>query len=330
MSSSIILNTSNIVPNTNNTTLRYKFQTPQKFDDGSQVAVRSIQMYNSIFNIDKNLYNNHKFCYYWLNSSGALDTNTAITVTIPDGNYTTADINEIFMATMLKNKHYVVSSTDPTKITFFYSFVDNPVTLKCRLTVYPFFRTTQLGTSLGKYLYPNLTINNGGQWTLPVANSLLGRIEFFNDTSNKLSYFLGFTGRTIYKTITPLEYETNSRIYPNKYGFNEVGDLSSLNQTVNYQVESESIPVQQPISSIVVTSNLAKNEMSYPDNVLHSFVFKSNSGYINSEEPSQLNFMKCQSGTYSYVDISFLSQDFEKINIRDSQMLVQLIFRQVK
>lgn len=327
MSSSVILNSSNIVPNTNNSVLRYKFNGSMNFDEGSQIAVLSIDTYNSVFNIDYNLYNNNTFYYYWFDMSGNLITSDKHAVILPDGNYTTSTLSEAFKAVMLKNKHYLVSSADPTKYLFFYDFIDNPVSVKCRLSIYA-LKSTFIGTN--KWLYPNGSVTPlAGTWSAPTGKSVYGRVEFPEDTISGMSKFLGFTGRIV-KNASFVPDEKLSRTYPSTYGLKDDGTAldTSISATA-LMYEGETIPVQLPISSIIVTSNLCKNQFSNPDNVLHSFTMKSASGYLNTERPNFINWMQIARGSYQYVEITFLDQNMNKINLRDPQILVQLLFRQV-
>ena len=64
----INLNSSHIVPGTNNSQMVFTFPQSQTFSDSS-IAVHSIRLYHSWFNINNALYNNAKFQYKWWNNA---------------------------------------------------------------------------------------------------------------------------------------------------------------------------------------------------------------------------------------------------------------------
>lgn len=112
----ILIDSSNVVPGTNNSKYIYKFQHPQTFTDSS-IALNTLNMYYSWFNISSKLYNNNVFQYKWFNSSGSLaDT---FTVTILDGFYSITSINLYFQTVMLANTHYLYDTVAKKNI-FFY------------------------------------------------------------------------------------------------------------------------------------------------------------------------------------------------------------------
>jgi hypothetical protein len=165
--STIILNSKNVVPNTNNTSYKYSFPTPTEFKNKS-IAIHSINMYNSIFNVNKELYNNDFFQYQWWNSSGVL---TAYDVVLSDGNYSVVDINYALQGVMLNNKHYIYDSNQKKNI-FFIEITDN-------ITEYAFeINLTPMPTTLTAYqIHPNPT-----GWILPTTQQTPRII--FPSTSN--------------------------------------------------------------------------------------------------------------------------------------------------
>ena len=81
------LNSGNIVPGTNNSQLQYNFPSGSIVpNEGDQIALSSILMYNSVFNFTAALQNN-SFTYYWIDG-------TPNTVTITDGFYDVDALND--------------------------------------------------------------------------------------------------------------------------------------------------------------------------------------------------------------------------------------------
>lgn len=130
----ILLNSSHIVPNTNNSRLRYTFPLPQTFTN-AEIAIHNIQMYYSWFNVNASLYNNNQFQYKWWNSSGNLST--IVTITIPDGFYTPSSLTLFLQNEMTKNTHYLVDNT--SKKIFFIEFVENPVYYSIQINLSPMY-----------------------------------------------------------------------------------------------------------------------------------------------------------------------------------------------
>ena len=74
----LCLNSKNIVEGSKNSQLLYNFPSGSiHLDQGDQLALSSVSMYNSVLNITAALDNN-SYTYYWIDG-------TANTVTMPDG-----------------------------------------------------------------------------------------------------------------------------------------------------------------------------------------------------------------------------------------------------
>ena len=131
MTSTVILNSTNVVPNSNNSKFVYKFDKAQSFKN-SEIALSSIQLYYSWYNINSFLYNNNTFQYRWFNSSGVL--NQTITVVIPDGFYDINSLNTYFQGVLLQNGHY---TTVGNLNTFYFELVENPTYYAIQLNVIP-------------------------------------------------------------------------------------------------------------------------------------------------------------------------------------------------
>ena len=100
----IVLNSSNLVPDGQNNKLIYKFPNSVVFKNNS-IAVSSVSMYYSWFNISEALMNN-KFSYSWLEGT----TTMTYEVVIPDGLYEIAQLNAYFQFVMISNNTYLISA----------------------------------------------------------------------------------------------------------------------------------------------------------------------------------------------------------------------------
>ena len=99
----LILNSANILQGTNNSILSYEFIGGNiNLKKGQKVALASLQMYYSTFNITV-LNNNNAFAYVWVDGG-------TYTVLVPDGFYDINALNNYLHFTMVQNKHYLVDA----------------------------------------------------------------------------------------------------------------------------------------------------------------------------------------------------------------------------
>jgi hypothetical protein len=133
----LILNSSNIVSGSNNSELVYSFPSGSVQFQNDEVAVSTISMYYSWFNIDSTLYGNNVYQYRWLGST--------FTVTIPNGNYSIAQLNAYLQFVMIQNGHYLVNSSSQN--VYYLEFTINPSLYVIEFTAYPIPTALPLGWS---------------------------------------------------------------------------------------------------------------------------------------------------------------------------------------
>lgn len=295
MAQSIILNRNSIVSNSYNTVYRYQLPKLTELKD-MEIGVKSIDMYNSIFNINASLYNNNVFQYYWFDANGAL--NNLRTITIPDGYYDTISINEYFMSQMILNTHYLVSTDATPKYLFFLKISDNvnryAVQLDCSATYTDTQAITGITIGGSLYKYPTTRLNS---WKFNANTVFTPRFKF--PTTSNFHNILGY----------------NQAEYP---ATGQNGPLPFL---------SPNTPSQSPVSSIIVLCNLVRNSLCNPETLLHSFILNSDFGYLNSEKPNEISFMPITNGSYNAIEVRFLDQDLRQIRIQDPQVLINLLLR---
>jgi hypothetical protein len=132
MTSNIILTSRNIVPNTNNSVMVYKFPNSVQFNN-HEIAVSSLQMYYSWQNINDTTLRNNVFTYTW---EDAANTETTYTITIPPGLYEIGDINFFAQYTMIQNGHYLVNASGQN--VYFFEWIVNPTKYAIQLNTYQF------------------------------------------------------------------------------------------------------------------------------------------------------------------------------------------------
>lgn len=125
----VILNSSNIIPNSNNSQLVYKFDTPVEFKD-SHLSINQITLFKSWFNIRQ--FVNDTFTYYFLNDQGDL---VPYTMTFQPGSYKVNDIQEYIESKLVETKHYWIDETN--KKIYPIMFLTNSVFYSIQLILKP-------------------------------------------------------------------------------------------------------------------------------------------------------------------------------------------------
>lgn len=177
----VILSSRNIV-GTGNNTLTYDFPTTAVFKT-DYIAVASVSMYYSWFNISSALGNN-TFTYTWDSVGGAT------TITIPSGLYEVSTLNAYLQSQFIANGHYMVQNSTSQNV-YFGEFVINPSQYVVQINTYAiptavpagytagtpstFPRTTQqsLGITLGSGLGALLGFTGANLTIAPVVSATL-------------------------------------------------------------------------------------------------------------------------------------------------------------
>ena len=149
----IILNAGNKVPNTTNRYL-YRFPSAVKFSKEDTIALQSISIYNSFFNIEQSR-NNNRFNITW-------NANTSVThnFLIPDSFMDVEGINAYIQQQCLLNNLYMLDADG--KNWFFIELQIHPTTYGVQLRIYP-LPTEADANEFG------LVIPTGANWTLPTT-----------------------------------------------------------------------------------------------------------------------------------------------------------------
>ena len=215
----IVLNSSNILSGSNNSTLVYNFPNSVNFDS-HQIAVQSVSMYYSWTNINNITLQNNVFTYTWVVAAAT----TTYTVTIPTGLYEISDINSYLQFVFINNGHYLINAVG--KNIYYAEFLVNPSLYSINIITYPV--PTSLPTG----------------WTLPVANPQTGALAwpgFPTQTFNPritipanfnqiVGYAVGFTTSQNTGVNTVLTYNSSisPQVAPNPNCLITVSNISNI------------------------------------------------------------------------------------------------------
>ena len=198
MSYSLVLNSSNVVAGSNNNTYRYNFiQGSFNIPENSEISISSVVLPYSFFNITK-AYSNNILHYFFPISAGSPNNFTDFIITIPDGFYTTTDINNFFQNYCIQNGLYLVNSAGQN--VYYASISYNPTYYANQIIVFP------VPTSLPA----GYTLNTIGP-SFPFPTSILTPLV---NISSVFGIYLGFTPNFYPFTATSSQQSFNSNITP--------------------------------------------------------------------------------------------------------------------
>jgi len=303
----LILNSSNIVANTNNSVLKYNFPAGNvEFVKGQKVALANLSMYYSTFNITST-YGNNKMGYKWVD-------NTEITITMPDGFYTIDDINNYLHQIMIYNGHYLVNN-DTSQYVYFITIGANASTYTFEINCFPMNATTYvIGSGTGKYtLGTKQPSSTAPTWVVPTAN-IVPMLRIYAGQQDLLGFKAGY-------------YPLGSPTYLQDA---ITGTPPSQTQATPYAVvqayTSSSVPQIAPLSSFVLTCSLLNNNYAVPNSLLYAFSPTGTFGSQFNVAPSgQFSFIDVQPGQYASFTMTFLDQSLLPVAIQDPNMVLLIV-----
>jgi hypothetical protein len=188
---SVVLNRSNIVKNTNNSVLKYSFDSAISFKD-AQISLNTINLYFSWFNISAALGNN-RFSYKWFDGSGQL--NTVYDVLIKDGYYSVNNLNEYLQSILVSRGHYLQQVSSGNYI-YFFEFVTNAVYYAIELNVYAMRTASSAGADY---------VRGSTDWAYPAAFTTP---QVILNSTNKFNQLIGFANG-----VYPENTDSNNHVF---------------------------------------------------------------------------------------------------------------------
>lgn len=285
----LILNSANIVPGSNNTKFRYQFPNGGYNFKDDLISVQEISMYFSTFNITS-VYGNNSFQYRWID-------NTLNTINIPDGYYSISSLNEYLQYVMIQNTHYLKTSTGQN--VYLLEIVINQSRYAVQLNEYVI--STAIATA------NSWTLPAGATWVLP-TNSI---VPMFVIGTNDFKSIIGYSAGT----------------YPNAtISGSPPSQTQSPSYTSAQSQLSTTAPQITPYSSFLVYCSLVNNRAVIPNQLIFSFtptnvVF----GGLSSYQVSELSWNKIEDGQYNDFIVEFKDQLGRDIVFQDPNTLITLV-----
>ena len=93
----------------------------------------------------------------------------------------------------------------------------------------------------------------------------------------------------------------------------------------NYNVVSTLVPVGSIVNSLICRCSLVNNNVGFPSDVLDTIPITSTFGANINYSPPALKYVKMSSGNYQKLEILFVDQNLNSINILDSNVCISLL-----
>jgi len=289
----LILNSANIIQGTNNSILSYEFIGGNiNLKKGQKVALASLQMYYSTFNITA-LNNNNSFSYVWVDG-------ITYPVNIPDGFYDVDALNNYLHFTMVQNTHYLIDATG--NFVYFITLGIN---------------TTQYAVEVNCFGI-DVAIAAANVWVLPVGATWVLPNNFIVPElvvgTNNFGLVIGFAAGT----------------YPNAViAGAPPNQTQTPAYASDQQFLSTFTPQVSPVSSFILTCSLINNNYAVPNNLIYSFAPTGTIGEQFTVAPNQYVFIDVLPAQYNRFQVSFIDQAFRPVAIQDPNMIIQLIISDV-
>ena len=291
----IVMNSNNIVQDGLNNKLVYRFPNSILLKD-KYIAVSSITMYYSWFNIDSK-YNNNYLTYTW--TVGAVST--TYTVDIPNGLYNISDINYLIQYTMINNGHYLIDANGAN--VYYAEIIVNPNRYAIQLN------TFKVPTSLpAGYTAPS----NFAGYPTQTFNPIVAFPEKFNLI---VGYSAGFISNGNVNNAYVPPTASSSNYYVSKDGAGTLSYLSNMSPNV------------QPNSSIYLSISNINNPYSQPSSIIYSVTPTVAIGEQVIERPPNFMWNKMIDGTYNELRLTLLGLDYQPIQLNDPNMSILLTIR---
>jgi len=298
----LVLNQSNIVQDGQNNQLVYRFPNSVVLTD-KYVAVSSITMYYSWFNITSALANN-KITYTYGN------TTTVYTITIPDGLYEITDINNYCQFAMIANQTYC---TDGNFNYYPFDIIINSTRYAVQLNTYSTL-TVANATTIGR-TYPNPAL--APATTATQVNPI---VTFPANFSSIVGYPANFASNSNLNNayVPPTPSASNNYVTKSQGTAATDGVLSYLSNVA---------PQVQPNSNLLINLSNINNPYSQPSGIIYSLTPSVAIGEIINDRPPNFMWNKLIDGTYNQLTLSFYGTNLQPLVIRDPQMTILLCIR---
>jgi len=294
MPRTLILNQSNIVANSGNSTFLYSFPLGGIEFKSEFIAVQAISLYNSVFNITT-ANNNNYFSYIWVDGTTNL-------ITLPDSYLELAEINAYMQSVMVSKKHYLTTTTG--SFVYLMDLTINPSRYADQINSY--LISTAIATT------NSWSLPSGATWVLPTTAICPIFVVPNTNFKNIIGYEAGkYPNATITGT-PPAQVQTPA-------------------YTTTQSFLSSTAPQIIPQPSYLCTCSLVNNRLAIPSQLIYSITPQGvNFGALYANQVADLAFNKIEDGQYTQFTFRFVDSLGNPIVLQDPNTLILLIIKSAK
>jgi len=226
----------------------------------------------------------------------APSVSTTHTITIPDGLYQVADLNNLLQFNMIANADYLINASGQN--VYYAEFSVNPSRYAIQLNTFLIPNTLPAGfTAPVGFTFPNFPQN-------PVVT-----IPPTGGATAGLGYLLGFKSGLVTSSLAS-SVTTGTYVSTNAAG------------TISYI--STSSPNIQPNSSLLFSSTGVDNQYSVPNSIIYTISPNVSVGSIISDKPPNFIWNKMYDGFYNQLTITILGTNLQPIQLNDPSTTIML------
>lgn len=293
MPRTIIINQSNIVPNSGNSAFQYNFPLGGITFQDEFIAVQQVSLYNSVFNITTQN-NNNSFSYVWVDG-------TVVPVVMPDSYLELSEINAFMQSVMLAKGHYLQTSAGNN--VFLLQLVVNPSRYADQLNC--FLIDTAIATANTWTLPPAAT------WVLPTSPICPIFIVPQTNFQQIIGYTAGSYPNAVITGVPPAQIQTPSYLTTQSF-------------------LSTSAPQIIPQPSYLATCSLVNNRLAIPSQLIYSISPQGVAfGELYVNQIADLAFNKIENGNYTNFVFRFVDALGNAIIFQDPNFLILLVLKNV-
>lgn len=263
---------------------------------GMEVALSSMSMYNSFFNVSSKIGNNQITLRYPIFSAGNTYTMTNYVCTLEDGFYSYDQLNEALENFAVQQGLYLLDQNG-NPVTF-QQFAINTVTYYSSIKSY-FLPTQAQATTMG-------WTNPGGRALLNAGNQMVCPQMVFAQPA--MQYLTGFV---------PAAYPAAP----------VVSTAATWSSVAASSTTASQVPQINKVTCCIVSANIVNNNISIPSSLLQLVPITSGYGFVSQYTPGSLLYSSCMSTTFQTIDIRFYDQNLNPLAPIDAEISVVLSFR---
>ncbi|EGZ14356.1 hypothetical protein PHYSODRAFT_512049 [Phytophthora sojae] len=227
MSSNITLSSKTIVKNGYNNQLHYNVRGSVVNFKNAQIAVESINIYNSQFNIDSDTYENNTFKLLMPTAR----TFSTVQITLSSGYYSYANINSAVQAACISAGAYLIDSNGNN--VYFFNLSETPTFYSAQIDLLP------VPTALGTYTRPPSCLYSSAGSGLPTSFPYTPKLVIDNEEFGSI---IGF----------PLGQWPTSSVYTKQSFLSPISP--QINPTACYQVRCNLVKNPYSIPDDILTT----------------------------------------------------------------------------